>query len=92
MKFLANYYDGLRSTATEVEVTLDHNVLRFQIGVNNLEFTGPAFSIQPALGKASRIIELNNGGRLEFEHLILKMPALVVSGAGFISWKIIWVM
>ena len=69
MKFLANYYDGLRSTATEVEVALEHNVLRFQIGVNNLEFTGPAFSIQPALGKANRIIELNNGGRLEFEHL-----------------------
>ena len=69
MKFLAKYYDGVRSSANEVEVVIEHNLLSFQTGADNLKFAGPAFIIQPALGKASRIIELNNGGRLEFDHL-----------------------
>ena len=77
MKFDARYYDGLHSSATRVEVKLEHNQLSFQAGGDHLEFTGPAFTIQPPLGKTGRVIELNNGGRLEFDHL----PALDTSEA-----------
>ncbi len=85
MRFPARYYDGQRSTATDVEVVLEHNQLCFQYEDTVLKFSGPAFTLQPALGKTSRVIELNTGGRLEFDYL----PGLddaALQAAGIWRW------
>lgn len=85
MKFTARYYDGLRSSAAEVEVTLEHNQLSFNAGGNHLEFIGPAFVIQPPLGKSSGVIELQNGGRLEFDQLP-GLEAAHINAGGIGRW------
>jgi predicted Zn-dependent protease len=65
MKFSARYFDGQRATAHEVSVTLIENALSFQLHDKHFVYKKNQYVIQTALAEATRIIELEDGGRLE---------------------------
>ncbi len=65
MKFSARYFDGQRATAHEVSVTLIEDVLSFQFQEKYFLYKKNQYDIQTALSETTRIIELEDGGRLE---------------------------
>ena len=65
MKFSARYFDGQRATAHEVSVTLIEDALSFQLQDKHFVYKKNQYASQTALAEATRIIELEDGGRLE---------------------------
>ena len=65
MKFSARYFDGQRATAHEVTVTLWEGEISFQLQDTHLVYKKNQYFIQSALAEVTRIIELEDGGRLE---------------------------
>ena len=65
MKFSARYFDGQRATAHEVTVTLQEGDISFQIQDTHLLYKKNQYEIQTAIAEVTRIIELEDGGRLE---------------------------
>ena len=64
-KFPAEYFDGFSARATPVEVQADNETLAFAVNGEKQEYRLAGILIQPPLGRARRIIELPDGGRLE---------------------------
>ena len=65
MKFSARYFDGQRATAHEVSVTLIEDALSFQLQDKHFLYKKNQYVLQTALAEATRIFELDDGGRLE---------------------------
>jgi predicted Zn-dependent protease len=65
MKFSARYFDGQRATAHEVSLTLNENEISFQLQDKHFVYKKNQYDIQTALVEVTRIIELEDGGRLE---------------------------
>jgi predicted Zn-dependent protease len=65
MKFSARYFDGQRATAHEVTVTLWEGEISFQLQDKHFVYKKNQYDIQTALAEVTRIIELEDGGRLE---------------------------
>jgi len=65
MKFSARYFDGQRATAHEVSVTLIEDALSFQFQDKYFVYKKNQYDIQNAVAGAARVIELQDGGRLE---------------------------
>ena len=65
MKFSARYFDGQRATAHEVTVTLWEGEISFQFQDTHLGYKKNQYAIQTTLAEVTRIIELEDGGRLE---------------------------
>lgn len=65
MKFSARYFDGQRATAHEVSVTLIEDAISFYFQDKHFVYKKNQYVIQTALAETTRIIELDDGGRLE---------------------------
>ena len=65
MKFSARYFDGQRATAHEVTVALWEGEISFQLQDTLFVYKKNQYVLHTALAEASRIIELEDGGRLE---------------------------
>ena len=65
MKFSARYFDGQRATSHEVTVTLREGEISFQLQDTHLVYKKNQYEIQTTLAEVTRIIELEDGGRLE---------------------------
>ncbi len=68
MKFSARFFDGTRATAHEVSVTLNEEGLSFEAQDKHYAYRKNQYTIQTAVAEASRVIELEDGGRLEVQH------------------------
>jgi Zn-dependent protease with chaperone function len=72
VSFQADYFDGLSARAKPVTVRVQaspHPHLAFEIAYETLTFSLADCDVQPKLGKAKRLIDLPNGGRLEAENI-----------------------
>lgn len=72
MSFQADYFDGLSARAKPVTVrvkTSPHLHIAFEIANESLAFALADCDVQAKLGKAKRLIDLPNGGRLEAENI-----------------------
>ncbi len=65
MNFSARYFDGQRATAHEVSVTLIEDAISFQFQDKYFVYKKNQYALQTALAEVTRIIELDDGGRLE---------------------------
>ena len=68
MKFSARFFDGTRATAHEVSVTLNEEGLSFEAQDKHYAYPKNQYTIQSAVSEASRVIELEDGGRLEVQY------------------------
>ncbi len=89
MNFSARYFDGQRATAHEVSVTLNEEGLSFDSFDKHYAYRMNQYTIQTAVAEASRVIELEDGGRLEVQHL---SNELSLYASGKTSSKIIYAL
>ncbi|MES2580131.1 MAG: M48 family metallopeptidase [Pseudomonadota bacterium] len=72
MSFQADYFDGLSARAKPVMVRVQTSPqphIAFEIAHESLTFALADCEVQAKLGKAKRLIDLPNGGRLEAENI-----------------------
>ncbi len=67
MTFQADYFDGVSARAQPVlvRVLANSQQIAFDVNAETLTFSFDSCDVQARLGTAKRIIDLNNGGRLE---------------------------
>jgi predicted Zn-dependent protease len=69
ISFQADFFDGLSARATKVDVEADSEALSIVENGNKQTFQLAEVRIQPPLGRARRVIELPDGGRLETDDI-----------------------
>lgn len=69
MSFQADYFDGLTARAQQVLVRISGDLLSFELSGETFTHKLADIDVQAKLGKAKRLIDLPNGGRLEAQDI-----------------------
>lgn len=86
MTFEAEYFDGISARAQPVlvRVLADTQQIAFDVNAETLTFGFKSCDIQAKLGAAKRIIDLDNGGRLEAQEI--SVLESVISSKSSMFW------
>ncbi len=100
MTFQADYFDGISARAQPVlvRVLADTQQIAFDVNAETLRFSFDRCDVQAKLGAAKRIIDLDNGGRLEaqeisaLESVITSKSSMFWSALHYLENHLAWVL